>query len=154
MRGLVRNPVVVRRLRAADARQWARLRGELWPGDDDEHAREVGQFLARQRREPLEVLVAESAAGLVGFAEVSLRDYAEGCSSSPVGYLEGWYVSPELRGLGVGAALVAAAEQWARERGCTELASDTELANEASAAAHRALGFEESGVVRCFRKTI
>lgn len=146
--------VEVRPVRAGDAAAWARLRSELWPGSDDDHAGDISGFLVGELREPLEVVVAELAGELVGFAEVSLRDFAEGCSSSPVGYLEGWYVSPRARGMGVGAALVAAAERWARDRGCVEFASDTELANEAGAAAHRALGFEESGILRCFRKSL
>jgi aminoglycoside 6'-N-acetyltransferase I len=49
---------------------------------------------------------------------------------------------------------VSAAEQWARDRGCHEFASDTELDNSMSAAAHRALGFENAGAIRCFRKAL
>jgi len=45
----------------------------------------------------------------VGFVEVSLRPYAEGCDTRPVGYLEGGYVAPEWRGQGIGRALVEAA---------------------------------------------
>jgi aminoglycoside 6'-N-acetyltransferase I len=45
-------------------------------------------------------------------------------------------------------------EAWGISEGCTELASDTELENRASAAAHRALGFEEAGRVVCFRKAL
>ena len=41
---------------------------------------------------------------------------------------------------------------WSRAQGCTEFASDTESDNTPSRLAHRALGFEEVGVVRCFRK--
>ena len=93
-------------------------------------------------------------ATLVGFAEVSRRAGAEGCEPGPVAYLEGWYVAPDFRRSGVGRALVAAGEAWARAEGLRELASDTELANEASAAAHRALGFDEVAIIRCFRKPI
>jgi aminoglycoside 6'-N-acetyltransferase I len=64
---------------------------------------------------------------VVGFAEVSLRVRAEGCGSSPVGYLEGWYVTPSARRGGIGCELMAALEERARSRGCTEMASDTEL---------------------------
>ena len=53
-----------------------------------------------------------------------------------------------------GRALVAAAEEWAREQGCTEFASDPLLENESSAAAHRALGFQETVQIRCFRKQL
>jgi aminoglycoside 6'-N-acetyltransferase I len=91
---------------------------------------------------------------VIGFAEVSRRLYAEGCESSPVGFLEGWYVVPERRHQGVGRALVEAAERWARELGCTEFASDALAENLDSAAAHRALGFQEVEVIRCFRKDL
>jgi aminoglycoside 6'-N-acetyltransferase I len=90
----------------------------------------------------------------MGFAELSIRAYAEGCRTDRVTYLEGWYVAPDVRNRGVGGALIAAAEAWARSQGCVELASDVELTNEASAAAHRALGFVEVGRVRCFRKDL
>jgi aminoglycoside 6'-N-acetyltransferase I len=71
-----------------------------------------------------------------------------------VAYLEGWYVVPGLRRQGVGRALVAAAEAWARAQGCTEFGSDAVLDNEPSAAAHRALGFEETAQIRCFKKVL
>ena len=89
---------------------------------------------------------------VAGFAEVSRRAYAEGCETSPVGFLEGWYVVPERRREGIGRALVAAAEGWAHALGCREFASDALAENSVSAAAHRALGFEEVEVIRCFRK--
>jgi aminoglycoside 6'-N-acetyltransferase I len=92
--------------------------------------------------------------GLVGFAEVSIRSYAEGCATDRVGYLEGWYVEPSARRQGIGRALVTAAERWAQSLGCREFASDAEAANELSALAHRALGFGEVGLVRCFRKAL
>src|SRR5688572_13989743 len=43
--------------------------------------------------------------GLGGFASFSLRPWAEGCSDTPVPYIEGWWVEPDLRGSGVGRAL-------------------------------------------------
>jgi len=148
--------VRVRPVTAFDRDAWAAMRADLWPEDSVEaHVAEVGRFLEGAVREPWAVLVAEEEDGrLVGFAELSIRAYAEGCSSDRVGYLEGWYVAPRARGGGVGRALVRAAETWARAQGCTELASATEIANAASAAAHRALGFTEAGVVRCFRKDL
>lgn len=147
--GLVTRPV-----RAADAPAWARLRQALWPSDTNEHEEEIAQFFEGPENPALTTIVAEREGEILGFAEVSLRAYAEGCSSSPVGYLEGWYVVPEARRQGVGRALVRAAELWAKEQGCTEFASDTELENTRSAAAHRALGFEEVEIIRCFRKPL
>lgn len=71
-----------------------------------------------------------------------------------VAYLEGWFVKPEARGQGVGRALVAAAEAWARDRGCIEFASDAQPESTGSALAHRAVGFADVGLVRCFRKDL
>lgn len=130
------------------------MRQRLWPSQPGEHEGEIEAFFRGELREPQAVLVVESGGELVGFAEVSRRDYAEGCSSSPVGYLEGWYVAPGVRRRGLGRMLVRAAEDWAREKGCTEFASDTEVDNELSASAHEKLGFEEVEIIRCFRKRL
>jgi aminoglycoside 6'-N-acetyltransferase I len=131
----------------------ARLRHALWPdGTEMDHGREVERFFSGPQTAP--VLVAEDGSGLLGFAELSIRRYAEGCETDRVGFLEGWFVLPEARHRGVGRKLVAAAEAWARSAGCTEFGSDAEADNEASAAAHGALGFEDVGLIRCFRKDL
>jgi aminoglycoside 6'-N-acetyltransferase I len=102
-----------------------------------------------------QVWVAEDASGrLLGFVELSLRPYAEGCASSPVPYIEAWYVTAEARHTGVGRALVEAAENWARLRGFTEMGSDALLENDASHAAHQALGFEKVERIVCYRKSL
>lgn len=98
--------------------------------------------------------MAEADGVLIGFAEARLRDYAEECDSSPVGYLEGIYVQPEVRVGGVGRALVGAVEAWARERGCTEMASDREISNETSGAFHLAVGFSEATRIVTYRKDL
>jgi aminoglycoside 6'-N-acetyltransferase I len=100
-------------------------------------------------------LVAELAdAGVVGFVEVGLRDHAEGCVTSPVGYLEGIFVEPGRRLAGIGRTLAASAESWARDRGCTEMGSDRALDNESSGAFHEAIGYGETARVVCFRKAL
>ena len=53
-----------------------------------------------------------------------------------------------------GAALLRAAEEWGRAQGCTEFASDADPENAISIDAHLALGFEDAGLVRCFRKSL
>jgi aminoglycoside 6'-N-acetyltransferase I len=146
--------ITVRPATQRDAGAWLRLRHALWPdGSESEHRAEIHRFFAGQAREPLAVLLAEDGTGgVVGLAELSIRPSAEGCTSDRVAYLEGWFVVPEARRRGVGRALVATAEQWGRDHGCAEFASDTQPENLVSAAAHRALGFIEVGSVRCFRK--
>ena len=90
------------------------------------------------------IFVASDSQGqLIGFIEAGLRDYGEGCDTSPVGYIEAWYVDPHMRGQKLGKELVQTAEQWAREKGCTEMASDTWPENEASIAAHLKMGYYE-----------
>ena len=144
----------VRHAARGDEASLARLRHALWPeGSEDGHRREIEGFLTDLDRRGA-VLVAEGESGLLGFAEVSIRAYAEGCRTDRVGYLEGWFVEPAARQRGIGRRLVAAAEAWARSLGCVEFASDAEEGNQLGAAAHRALGFAEVGLIRCFRKDL
>ena len=132
------------------------MRAALWPHEAaEEHAAEIDRFFAGDAHMLQLVLIATDGADTpVGFAELSIRPYADGCESDQVAYLEGWYVDPEFRRAGVGGELVAAAERWARDLGLTEFASDALLDNEISASAHRALGFEEVERIRCFRKAL
>jgi aminoglycoside 6'-N-acetyltransferase I len=106
-------------------------------------------------RPDAEVFLAECDDGSVaGFVEAGSRPYADGCDTTPVGYLEAWYVDPDARRAGYGRALLRAAEKWARVRGYLEMASDALLDNQISHAAHEAAGYEEVGRVVQFRKTL
>lgn len=99
------------------------------------------------------LLVAERAAGgLCGFAEIGSREFAEGCASSPVAYLEGIWVDSDVRRRGVALGLVRHAERWARAHGFSELGSDCAIENTASHAFHTAAGFGEAGRNICFRR--
>jgi aminoglycoside 6'-N-acetyltransferase I len=134
----------VRPVTPADFDEWLRMRSALWPDCPAEHhQREMEEALDNPAA--LATFVAERPeGGLCGFLEASLRNYADGCDTSPVGYLEGWYVDPDWQRRGVGRALVAAAESWAAGKGCQEMASDCLLDNQASLAAHLALGYAEA----------
>jgi len=91
----------------------------------------------------------------VGFAQCSLRnDYVEGTQSSPVGYLEGIYVKPEYRMKGIAKELLKCCENWARNHGCCEFASDCELNNVNSFKFHLNVGFEEANKIICFNKRL
>ena len=50
----------------------------------------------------------------------------------------------DFRIVGVGRALIDAGEQWARERGCTETASDRALTNDQSGHVHESIGSTET----------
>lgn len=148
--------VDIRLVTAADAAAWLQLRQALWPDTPvAEHQAAIAAFFAGAALEPLAVLLAtDQQQQMVGLAELSIRPYAEGCETQRVAYLEGWYVVPQQRGRGVGRALVEAAADWGRSQGCTEFASDAEIDNIVSRQAHLALGFEEVGLIRCFRKAL
>jgi aminoglycoside 6'-N-acetyltransferase I len=91
----------------------------------------------------------------IGFIEGSIRgDYVNGTESSPVGFVEGVYVVPEWRRKGIARLLFAAIGDWARARGCRELASDALLDNEVSQRAHLALGFRETERVVYFARPL
>lgn len=131
------------------------MRQKLWPAAEEEHASEIAAFFSKKENAALETLIAfDDENKPLGFAELSIRNYAEGCETDRVAYLEGWYVAPHARRNGVGAALIKAAEEWGRAQGCNEFASDTEWHNEISAAAHRALGFVETDRIICFKKNL
>jgi aminoglycoside 6'-N-acetyltransferase I len=150
----------VRPVQASDAAEWLRLRLALWPhSSPDKEAGEIAHFFAVPPLPPLPALHAafvceRPEGGLCGMAEASLRSYADGCESAPAGYLEGWFVDLDVRNQGVGRALVAAVEEWARAQGCRELASDAELDNTLSQQAHQRLGFRETGRVVQFCKVL
>jgi aminoglycoside 6'-N-acetyltransferase I len=147
--------MTIRPVRKIDRDSWERLRQSLWPSQAGEHAREIERYFAGELREPVEVLLAFDERGeTVGLIELSIRAYAEGCVTDRVAFIEGWYVESTARRRRVGAALIGAAEAWARSQGCVEIGSDAAVDNVASAAAHRALGFTETGVIRCFKKAL
>jgi GNAT superfamily N-acetyltransferase len=152
--------IIVRPAQSEDREEWTRMRATLWPDSSAEsHAEEIAAFLSGDLTgwlaglQAVAVLVAvRPAGGLCGFVEASIRPMVDGCTTHPVGYVEGWYVDPDLRRQGVGRRLVAAAEAWAASQGCREMASDAHLANSTSIAAHKALGFHEEAPTVRFRK--
>ena len=132
----------IRRATYDDKSSWLGLRQRLWPEAPIEYLSfDMDAHLADT---DYAVFVASADDGnLVAFIEVGLRDYGEGCETSPVGYIEAWYVDEQVRGQKLGRDLVQSAEQWAREKGCQEMASDTWLENESSISAHLRLGYVE-----------
>jgi len=142
----------IRQATPADVAVWAQLRLGLWP-DADDPLRELEQSLADHDGAVFLACLADGEA--VGFAEVRLRhDYVNGTDTSPVGFLEGWYVQPAWQGHALGRALLVAVRDWTRAAGCRELASDSRVEDERAHAAHRACGFEETERVVYFRMAL
>lgn len=144
----------VRSLVRTDASEWFRLRKLLWDeSSDDEHRTEMLEIYSHPETQL--VLVAETDYGkLVGFLEASIRPFVEDCHTDHVGYLEGWFVEQNYRKNGIGRKLVRAAENWARSKDCTEMASDSEVGNDPSLAAHQSLGYEETSRLVHLRKDL
>jgi aminoglycoside 6'-N-acetyltransferase I len=141
-----------------DRAEWMRMLAGLYPASTAaDHAASVDAYLTRRHigeLVPSAVFVVERAdGGLGGFLELSVRNYAEGCTGDAP-YIESWFVDEDLRGSGAGRSLMAAAERWAADHGYNELASDALLDNVNSHAAHRALGFEEVERAVHFRKAL
>ncbi len=132
----------IRRATPEDKPQWIRMRQGLWPDAPLEYLNfDLDELLAD---EDAAIFVASADDGqLVAFIEAGLRGYGEGCETSPVGYIEAWFVDPHVRGQKLGRELARVAEQWAREKGCTEMASDTWLENDVSIQAHLRMGYQE-----------
>jgi len=143
----------IRRIVESDRSDWVRLRDALWPGSLWDHDVETRRYFESGLDLPV-VFVADVDGRLVGFLELDVRKYAPGCASSPVPFIEGWYVEPAMRGRNIGRALVEAADAHARAAGHVEIASDAELDNADGISAHLAVGYEEVERVVCFRRSL
>ena len=139
----------IKRATDADRKGYQRMRLDLWP---DCAESDIDEWFARD--DAATFLALRPDGSFCGFVEVGSRPYAEDCETSPVGYIEGWWVDADVRKKGVGRALLQAAEDWARGKGYTEIASDALLENTVSHQAHRACGYEEAERLVTFRKSL
>ena len=132
--------MIVRGVSGADHPAWAAMRTRLWPdADPQELESELAGLFALDP--PYTVFVAEEGGKQIGFIELWVRSYAEGGPPEPSAYVEGLWVEPDHRRGGVATALLAKAEEWARDKGFKWLGSDAELRNRDSHDWHKAAGF-------------
>ena len=143
----------IRQMTAADRETWIHLRAALWPDEAVEvHGKDVDAMLGSENGFGF---VAETKNGAaIGFAEISIRPFANGCDSRPVPFLEGIWVDAPFRRQGIGALLVEHVEAFVAARGFGEIGSDALIENNISHAAHRRWGFSETERVVHFRKLI
>lgn len=144
---------MIRKTEVKDLPILAELACKLWPDNTvEEMCSEMEEIIAKP---DAAFFLAYAEDTPVGFAQCQLRhDYVEGTDSSPVGYLEGIYVAEEYRKHGIARELLSACESWAKEKGCTEFASDCELDNVQSLQFHLNVGFEEANRIICFTKKL
>ncbi|NVK36041.1 MAG: GNAT family N-acetyltransferase [Rhodobacteraceae bacterium] len=140
----------------SDLQAWVALRAQLWDDTSlEQHRNEALALLAKAPGESIALLGISDQSDVRAFAEATLRhDHVNGCETSPVAFLEGIFVCEEDRGTGMGHMLLTSIQSWAKERGCSEIASDAHLDNLASHAFHTALGFQETERVVYFRKLL
>jgi len=147
------NSFGIHRASLDDQYEWLRMRQILWPqGTEEEHRAEMKSIMTAY--DAVVLVCPREGGGLQGFIEASTCRSAKGCVTSPVGYIEGWYVDEDVRGQGVGKALVRAIEEWSLARDCKELASNAVVDNAGGIAAHLGVGFEETEHLVHFRKVL
>lgn len=142
---------------SADFEDWVELALELWPPEDDSDRQDMRDILTKILNAEHQTgwLVRDASGDAIAFMNLSLRrDYVAGATQSPVAFVEGIYVRAPYRHQQVGTALMQWAEQWARQQGCIELASDALVENQNSYQFHTKVGFEEVERVVCFIKTV
>ena len=139
-----------------DFTELARIRCQLWPQETaDEHLAEVQDLLVNYDYHAW--LAFDEAAkdkAPIGFMELSIRPYVNGCLYRPVAFLEGIFCQADYQQQGIGAQLIEIAELWARDKNIQELASDAYLENSLSHKAHARWGFAQTEKVVYFRKKL
>jgi len=145
--------LTIARLGLADRDAWATMRLALWPDQPlQELTDEIAPMVATR---DFAAFGARAPDGRwLGMVEIGARSVAEGCLTTPVGYIEALWVDASVRRQGVARRLVEAATAWSREQGYCELASDTNLDNGLSQEVHRKLGFTETERLVTFRKDL
>lgn len=143
---------MIRKATQADLKVISDLAAQLHHAPADTLFRE---FEALLKNNKALLLVLEIKEQIQGFSQVQLRsDYVEGCQTSPVGYLEAIYVTPEYCRQGHGTALLEEAKAWTKAQGCSEFASDTELTNENGYRFHIKSGFQETNRLITFKQDL
>ena len=122
--------------------QWQAMRSALYGSlNNERHQKEIEQAFASQ--DFFCYFLAGNGDRILGLVELASRNIVDGCSSSPVAYLEGLYLKEEYRGKGFGKEAIGIILQWCKEKGFSELATDAELTNLKAQKFYQALGFQE-----------
>ena len=145
--------MTIRIMERSDRETWAALRAALWPEDTaEQHLEEIEEIADAE--DAWAFLAQDQDGRPAGFAELSIRKFANGCTERPVAFLEGIWTEPGHRRTGVGAALLGHIEAFLKARGFTELCSDVLADNTVSREAHGRWGFTETETVVYFRKPL
>lgn len=134
-------------------RQLTELVTELW--DDCSFEEEFENFRSIIDSKKETCYIAKQQEQCIAFIHVNIRnDYVEGTTDLPVAYIEALYIKPTFQKQGIAGILISVAENWAKEKGLKQLASDTDAENQVSINFHKKAGFTEVGRVVCFIKNL
>ena len=132
---------------------WTDLAVQLFPNDTYEAEWQLNAEILELENEM--GFLYEQEGKIVAYMHLAIRhDYVNGTETSPVVFLEAIYVLPEYRKRNIGRELVTYAEDFARQKGVRQLASDCLLDNTASERFHKSCGFIEKERVICFAKDV
>ena len=91
---------------------------------------------------------------MIGFIEVALRSYSNGCFFQPVPFLEGFYIKQSEQGKKYGKFFINQVEQELIQLGYKKLCSSTDWGNTTSQAVHTAFNFNEVDRIVLYHKTL
>lgn len=111
----------------------------------------VEHFLRTLDEEKALFVAVVPRAGVVGWVSVA---ESQTLLSSARAEIHGLVVEDEYRGNGIGHALVAAAEAWARRRGCTTLRLLSNTIRERAHEFYRRLGYDVLKTEYVFQKSL
>jgi GNAT superfamily N-acetyltransferase len=141
----------IRPARLGDAARIAVLSGQLgYPASQEEMAERLVALLRRPRENRIFV-ATEPSCGVIGWLHVSATALLEVPLRAEV---NGLIVSEEQRSSGLGAKLLAAAEEWACRKGCKSMSVRSNVVRERAHAFYVRAGYEHYKTQKAFRKKL
>jgi aminoglycoside 6'-N-acetyltransferase I len=135
--------MIIEEITKDNINQLTELTLELWI--DCEYEKEYANYKRILKSDNENCYLIREKKKYFGFIYISIRyENVEGTTTSPVGYIEGIYIKPKFREIGAGKRLVNYGILWAKQKNCTQIASDSELTNQTSIKFHEKVGFTES----------
>ena len=142
--------IEVRRARLGDAGVIATLSGQLgYPATEPEMAARLAELLHRPRENV--VLVVENAGQIAGWLHASVTPLLEVPLRAEV---NGLVVDEQRRSAGAGAKLLAAAEQWAKAKGCKSMSVRSNVIREQAHRFYERNGYEHYKTQKALRKEL
>ena len=134
-------PLTFRHAAAGDAQALSNLLADLgYPATPEDAARRLERFTGQQNAT---VLVADRDGAVVACA--ALTQYHPLHTEGPVAHLTAFAVSGHSQRSGIGRAMIAYIESWAKERGCMRIVVTSAERREGAHAFYPAVGWGYTG---------